>query len=189
MNTQTYSAAGFPRFLIAGLAGLAMSTSAAFAGGTHKSGHGSKAGEAGKPAAISHTVKINAFDTAFSPASLKVRKGETVRFIVTNTGDLVHEFNIGTVKMHKVHQQEMMKMMESGILEASRINHKMMGHGGMMQHNDPNSVLLEPGETKEVIWKFTSTGTLKFACNVPGHYESGMVGNIKVLNGHRKASK
>jgi uncharacterized cupredoxin-like copper-binding protein len=40
-----------------------------------------------------------------------------------------------------------------------------MGHsmGGMkmvgMEHNDPNSVLIEPGATKELIWTFNNNWT------------------------------
>ncbi len=52
--------------------------------------------------------------------------------------------------------------------------------GGMMMHDDPNSVLLEPGRTGEVVLKFTKAANLEFACNVPGHYEAGMVGTIDV---------
>ncbi|MNI87465.1 hypothetical protein D3C73_1446650 [compost metagenome] len=61
-----------------------------------------------------------------------------------------------------------------------------MGHGsgGMkmvgMEHNDPNSVLIEPGTTKELIWIFAKSTSLEFACNVPGHYQSGMVGQFEV---------
>ena len=73
-------------------------------------------------------------------------------------------------------------MVEHGVLEADKINHarmKMdMGGGKTMEHNDPNSVLLEPGKTGEVIWKFSQPAKLEFACNVPGHYEAGMVGDI-----------
>ena len=85
--------------------------------------------------------------------------------------------------MHKAHQKEMIMMMEHGMIEADRINHdrmKMdMGGGHKMGHDDPNSVLLEPGKSAEVIWKFSKAGELEFACNLPGHYDSGMVGNFR----------
>ena len=78
----------------------------------------------------------------------------------------------------------MMMMVEHGVLEPDRINwdaaKKMqasMGHG---MHDEPNSVLLEPGKTGEIIWTFSNRAKLEFACNIPGHYESGMVGNIKL---------
>ena len=51
-----------------------------------------------------------------------------------------------------------------------------MGNGQTMEHDDPNSVLLEPGAQAEIIWKFTKPMDLEFACNVPGHYDSGMAG-------------
>jgi uncharacterized cupredoxin-like copper-binding protein len=54
-----------------------------------------------------------------------------------------------------------------------------MGDGKTMEHNDPNSVLLEPGKSAEVIWKYAKAGELEFACNVPGHYAAGMVGTIQ----------
>src|SRR3546814_5241112 len=54
-------------------------------------------------------------------------------------------------------------MMESGMLTATGVNtdmskmdHSKMGHGShSMKHDDPNSVLVEPGKTKELVWKFT----------------------------------
>ena len=53
-----------------------------------------------------------------------------------------------------------------------------MGNGKTMKHDDPNSVLLEPGQSKEVVWKFTEKGDIEFACNVPGHYQAGMYGDV-----------
>jgi uncharacterized cupredoxin-like copper-binding protein len=53
-----------------------------------------------------------------------------------------------------------------------------MGGGKTMMHNDPNSILLEPGKTGELIWKFSNPSKIEFACNVPGHYEAGMVGKF-----------
>ena len=49
-----------------------------------------------------------------------------------------------------------------------------------MEHDDPNSVLVEPGAREELIWNFSVTTDLEFACNVPGHYQSGMVGTLSV---------
>ena len=75
-------------------------------------------------------------------------------------------------------------MVEHGVIELDRINHDMMnmdmGGGHVMSHDDPNSVLLEPGQSAEVIWKFSEAMPMEFACNVPGHYDSGMMGDITV---------
>ena len=45
-------------------------------------------------------------------------------------------------------------------------------------HKHANSVMLEPKESGEIIWKFSKDIALEMACNIPGHYESGMVGKI-----------
>jgi len=47
-----------------------------------------------------------------------------------------------------------------------------------MAHSHPNSVLLSPGEKAELIWKFSNTVDIEAACNVPGHYDVGMIAKI-----------
>ena len=63
-----------------------------------------------------------------------------------------------------------------------KMDHSAMGHGEMggMKHDDPNSVLVEPGKTAELTWTFSKATGLEFACNIPGHYQAGMVGKINV---------
>ncbi|MBO6519898.1 MAG: cupredoxin family protein [Rhodospirillales bacterium] len=143
-------------------------------------------GQPGKVADATRTVEVTMYDNYYEPENLTIKEGETVRFVVRNAGGFVHEFNIASPDMHKAHGPEMMMMLEHGVLEPDRINwdaaKKMqasMGHG---MHNDPNSVLLEPGKTGEIIWTFTGRATLEFACNVPGHYEAGMVGQVKLTD-------
>lgn len=124
------------------------------------------------------------FDNYYKPKSLNILEGETVRFVVENAGEFVHEFNIATAKMHEAHRPEMLMMFEHGVLEPDRINREAakamqasMGHG---MHDEPNSVLLEPGKTGEIIWTFPEKTKLEFACNIPGHYETGMRGDIRL---------
>lgn len=141
-------------------------------------------GQPGKASEVARTIVVTLGDGFFTPEEINVKQGETIRFTIANKGDFVHEFNIGTPKMHEHHQKEMMMMMEHGVLEAEKIHFdkmKMaMGNGKTMEHNDPNSVLLEPGKSGEIIWKFSQNVELEFACNVPGHYEAGMVGEILI---------
>ena len=149
-------------------------------------GHGGEAniGKPGKSSEVTRTITVTMTDNRYSPENIVVTKGETVRFVMKNKGEFVHEFNIGTAKMHKTHQKEMMMMVEHGVLEPDKINYarmKMdMGGGKTMGHNDPNSALLEPKKSAEFIWKFDTDAKLEFACNVPGYYESGMVGKISI---------
>jgi uncharacterized cupredoxin-like copper-binding protein len=157
----------------------------AFAAGEHGGHHASSAiGQVGSAGDVSRTVEISMADNYYEPESISVKKGETVRFVVKNEGAMVHEFNIGTPAMHQAHQKEMQMMVEHGVLKGDHIDHKMMemdmGDGHSMKHDDPNSVLLEPGQPGEIIWTFSKDTELEFACNVPGHYQAGMVGNISV---------
>lgn len=145
--------------------------------------HGANIGKPGNISDVRKTVEIVMQDNFYEPEKVVVLGGETVRFVIRNEGEFVHEFNIGTVAMHATHQKEMAMMVEHGALEADKINMHMMemdmGNGMTMKHDDPNSVLLEPGKTAEIIWTFPENAELEFACNVPGHYESGMMGQIK----------
>ena len=151
-------------------------------------GHGFDFGEPGQASNVTREIEITMRDNLFDPQSISVKAGETVRFKIVNKGEFLHEFGLGTAAMHAEHQKQMAMMMEHGMIEPDRINHKMMkmDHGAsgmkgmMMSHDDPNSILLEPGKSGEIIWKFTKAMDLEFACNVPGHYESGMMGPLKV---------
>ncbi|WP_419905201.1 cupredoxin domain-containing protein [Kiloniella sp.] len=172
--------------LISTLTGIALSigvVSFAAASPGHGSAKKPTIGQEGEAAHATKTIEVNLEDNFFTPENITVSKNQTVRFVIKNTGEFVHEFNIGTAAMHESHQEEMMMMVEHGMLEVDKINRDMkmdMGEGGMMSHDDPNSVLLEPGETAEIIWQFPESAELEFACNVPGHYESGMMGELTV---------
>ena len=111
------------------------------------------------------------------------KKGETIKFKVYNFGEFVHEFNIATKKMHLKHQPEMMKLVENEILLGDKIDKKKMKEMAKkdhsMSHSHANSVLLEPNEDGEIIWKFNTEAKLEAACNIPGHYETGMIAKIK----------
>lgn len=165
-----------------------MSTLAAeplLAAGSHGHGDGS-IGQPGKAGAASRTVEVVMHDSYYEPENISVKEGETVRFVVRNAGTLVHEFNIGTPEMHRAHAPEMQMMVDHGVLEPDRINReaaahmqKTMGHG---MHDEPNSLLLEPGKSGEIVWQFPQHAEIEFACNVPGHYDAGMAGKIDLTH-------
>jgi uncharacterized cupredoxin-like copper-binding protein len=164
---------------------LSMSISATVLGsGAHGGGHGhdAKNGEPGKAEDVSRSITVEMYDNYYEPETIEVEPGETLRFVVENKGSQVHEFNIGTPAMHEAHQKEMMMMVEHGVIQGGKLNHDMMemdmGDGQSMKHDDPNSVLLEPGQSEEVVWTFSEEGNIEFACNVPGHYQSGMYGKV-----------
>ena len=141
-------------------------------------------GEKGKLSEVNRTIEIKMYDNYFEPNEIIIKKGEIIKFIVSNYGELVHEFNIATKEMHIKHQPEMMKMVEHQILLADKIDKKKMKEMAKkdhsMAHSHSNSVLLEPNEIGEIIWKFSTNAILEAACNVPGHYDVGMVADIKI---------
>lgn len=174
---------------VTAIAGLT-AASPAFAAGGHSGGHGHAMdiGERGDPAKVSRTVEIIMKDNYYEPEEIDAKAGETVRFVIKNQGEFLHEFNIGTAAMHAEHQKEMAMMMEHGMITPTKIDHERMkmDHGGghSMNHDDANSVLLEPGQSGELVWKFAKSGKLEFACNLPGHYDSGMMGPIHMGHSH-----
>jgi len=98
----------------------------------------------------------------YTPSAITVKRGETVRLVVTNTGNVNHELVLGTMKELKEHAKLMRK------------------HPGM-EHDEPNMAAVPPGERREIIWQFANAGTVDFACTIPGHLEAGMVGRVSVV--------
>ncbi len=120
-------------------------------------------GRAADPAGASRTVTIDMRDSMrFSPASLTIRQGEIVKFVIRNRGRLLHELVLGTAEELKAHG-EMMKRFPG------------------MEHDEPHMAHVAPGKTGVIGWQFTQAGEFQFACLLPGHYEAGMVGSIRVL--------
>jgi len=143
-----------------------------------------KIGTKGKESEVSRTIKVVMYDNYYEPSSFQIKSGETIKFEVENAGMLVHEFNIANKMMHMKHQPEMMKMVENEILLADSIDKekmkKMAKMDKAMAHSHSNSVLLEPKQKGEIIWKFDNAVNIEVACNVPGHYQVGMVAKVNI---------
>ncbi len=142
-------------------------------------------GTKGTKAEVDRVINVVMYDNYYEPNKFRVKKDETIKFLVKNNGELVHEFNIGTKDMHLKHQPEMMMMVENQILLADKIDKKRMKEmskkNPAMAHSHSNSVLLSPGESAELIWKFNNTVDIEAACNVPGHYDVGMIAKINKI--------
>ena len=119
-------------------------------------------GRPGDPAKASRTVAIDMSDSMrFTPALITARKGETIRFALSNSGKVKHEMVLGSSRELKEHAALMRKFPD-------------------MEHNDPNRLSVDPGKTGALVWQFTRAGTFDFACLQPGHFEAGMRGRITV---------
>lgn len=145
-------------------AALAM-TGTALAAGTHIQAPLFAYGHPGPGSKPERVIRVQALDTLrFQPARITVRRGETVKFVITNTGKLAHEFVIGNAAVQAAHQREMQAM------------------PGMSMQHDVNAVSLPPGATRELVWTFTRDGTVEYACHEPGHFAAGMVGTINIVS-------
>jgi uncharacterized cupredoxin-like copper-binding protein len=131
-------------------------------GQAHSHGDTDAIGVAGQAGKVTRTVNVDMSDAMrFNPASITVKQGETIRFVIKNSGQVKHEFVLGTEHALKEHYELMKKFPE-------------------MEHADPNQVTVAPGQTGEVIWQFTKAGKVDFACLQPGHYDAGMKGAVNV---------
>ena len=111
---------------------------------------------------VSRTIAVSMSDQLrFEPAQLQVEPGETVRFEVTNDGDIVHEFLIGDEAAQAAFEEEMA--------------------GGEMDHDSDAGVSVEPGQTESFDYTFASEkGEILAGCHEPGHYDAGMVARIVI---------
>ena len=143
-----------------------------------------KIGSKGNVADVTRVIKVVMYDNYYEPSSFQIKEGETIKFEVENAGMLVHEFNIANKMMHMKHQPEMIKMAENGILLAFSIDKekmkKMAKMDKSMGHSHSNSVLLEPKQKGDIIWKFDNPANIEVACNVPGHYQAGMIAKVNI---------
>jgi uncharacterized cupredoxin-like copper-binding protein len=175
-NQRSHAAGGFHMTGLKGtlaaiwMAALAAASAASWAHG--EKDHAGKAGPvvkeqkdwgiAGDAKAATRTVEIRMTDAMrFTPDRIELRQGDTVRFVVRNTGKLMHEFVIGTKKELDEHAALMLKFPN-------------------MEHDEPYMAHVPPGRTGEIVWTFNRAGDFDFACLIAGHYQAGMVGRIQV---------
>ncbi|MCD6438167.1 plastocyanin/azurin family copper-binding protein [Vreelandella lionensis] len=152
---------------------LSLVTSAAWAA----PGHGG--GDSGlTDADVDRTITLDAGDMWFDPETLEMAAGEIVKFEITNTGNLEHEFVIGSKEAQEEHRQMMLNMANGGGHDMSNMSH---GDGHDMASMNMAGVTIEPGETGTLLWSVPdNVNELEYACNIPGHYESGMYGNFSL---------
>ena len=96
----------------------------------------------------------------FLPARFTVPRGTTVRFVITNTDPIDHEFILGDEPVQRRH--------ETGTEPA---------HGHV-----PGEVSVPAGTRAETTYTFSRTGVLLIGCHAPGHYDYGMRGRVRVVD-------
>jgi len=121
-------------------------------------------GIAGDPKAVTRTIEIRMTDRMrFTPNRIEVAQGETIRFVHHNGGKIMHEFVLGTKKELDEHAALMLKFPG-------------------MEHDEPYMAHVGPAKRGEIVWTFNRSGEFDFACLIPGHYQAGMVGKVRVVD-------
>jgi len=119
-------------------------------------------GIAGDAQAVTRTIEIRMSDKMrFTPDVIDVREGETVRLVHRNGGKMLHEFVLGTRQELEAHAALMLKFPN-------------------MEHDEPYMAHVGAGQKGEIVWTFNRAGEFDFACLIPGHYQAGMVGKVRV---------
>ncbi len=119
-------------------------------------------GIAGDANQVQRTVVMTMTDDMrFKPERLDIKQGETVRFVVKNSGKMLHEMVIGTRKELDEHAALMVKFPN-------------------MEHDEPYMAHVNAGQQADIIWHFNRPGEFEFACLIAGHYQAGMRGKIVV---------
>ena len=133
----------------------------------HQHHHKAKAeqkpwGIEGNAKRVSRIIEVSMGDDfRFQPASMEIQQNETIRFVIKNTGKILHELVIGTAAENAKHAELMLKFPN-------------------MEHDEPYMAHVKAGSTGEILWTFNRTGQFECACLVGGHYQSGMKGTILV---------
>ena len=157
-----------PRTAVSLLAlGIALAATQASAGAgppghSHDTFSAGEPGDPKKPARIVMvTMREGDGKMMFIPDRVEVTRGEQVRFMILNSGELAHEFILATKEDNLKHAEAMKKNPD-------------------MEHDDPNGKSVAPKKGSEIVWRFTKAGTFEYGCNIPGHREAGMTGTVIV---------
>lgn len=126
---------------------------------------GFSAGELGNSKKPARVIQVTMGEAdgkmLFIPERVEIKRGEQIRFVLRNNGELEHEFVLATTDENLKHAEAMKKEPE-------------------MKHDDPNGKQIAPKTSGEILWRFTKSGTFEYACLISGHREAGMTGIVVV---------
>jgi len=109
--------------------------------------------------ATTQTIAVTMHHSRFAPSRFVVRRGTTVRLVITNIDPIDHELILGDETVQRRH--------ETGTEPA---------HGTV-----PGEVSVPAGTTAETSYTFSRTGIVLIGCHARGHYDYGMRGAVLVV--------
>jgi uncharacterized cupredoxin-like copper-binding protein len=108
--------------------------------------------------AAPRTVEITMRHSKFLPAQFVVRRGTTMRFVLTNADPIDHELIVGDESVQQRHET-----------------------GTEPKHDTvPGEVTVHAGMKAETMYTFSRPGIVLIGCHAPGHYAYGMRGRVIV---------
>lgn len=105
-------------------------------------------------------------ELTFEPATIEVRRGETVLFRIRNSSNQAHEAYIGSEEEQALH--------------ATRHSAVAPEEQTAIPHINQPAVHVPPLGTGEFLYRFDERVELVIGCHYPGHYEAGMRAVIEV---------
>ena len=130
------------------------------AAGGHSGGGGLELISANSGTPIDRTIEIKMTEWGYSPGNIEVKPGEVVRFVVTNAGNVPHEFMIMTGPG-----------MGAVDYRIQRADWSLTEHEAIYENS-----LVMPGDTFETVLKIDQPGAWMFMCMFPFHMQMGMMG-------------
>jgi uncharacterized cupredoxin-like copper-binding protein len=119
-------------------------------------------GREGDPKKVKRVIRIDMSDTMrYFPDEVRIKRGDTVRFVLHNKGDVSHAMVIGSMEDLQKRAALMRKRTEPA---------DIAGDG----------VYVAPGRNAPLVWQFTRAGEFYYGCLMPGHFDAGMIGTIVV---------
>lgn len=114
------------------------------------------------PSAAVQRIEVKLTDALrMEPADMTVKADQPVTFVVTNTGAIQHEFFVGDQGAQDDHEMAMASMAPMGM-------------------DEPDGIVVKPGETMELTHTFSTPGAFQAGCHETGHYTAGMKATITV---------
>jgi uncharacterized cupredoxin-like copper-binding protein len=105
------------------------------------------------------TIEITIRHSRFEPSAIDVSEGTAVRFVIKNTDPIDHEFILGNQEVQDRHE-----------------NGTEPRHGTI-----PGEVSIAAGTVASTTYSFGESGLLLLGCHLPGHWDYGMRGLVKVV--------
>jgi uncharacterized cupredoxin-like copper-binding protein len=107
-------------------------------------------------------IDLKMTEWGFSDMNIEVKKGERIRFNVTNEGEILHEFMV----MQGVQMQGVTYRME-------RADWSLLEHEALFEQS-----LMLPTQTISFVLEVQENGAWMFMCMLPFHMQLGMMGQM-----------